>query len=140
MCYSELIPDDVASVDGNFSNINLSSALYIHRLDNPENVKLELWSAPGLSKPTFEEAMKQTFKPAKKGISLGPSWTNHWWKVSVKIPNHWSQYERVQFEFDPGCEAMIFSTGKRRSISISPVFGTDPIPSWLADESLLIRW
>jgi hypothetical protein len=24
------------------------------------------WSAPGLSKPTFEEAMQQKFKPAKK--------------------------------------------------------------------------
>jgi alpha-mannosidase len=107
----------VASVGGNFSKINLSSALYIHRLGDSEHVNLELWSAPGLSKPTFAEAMKQTFKPAKKGVSLGPSWTNHWWKVSLKIPDYWSQYERVQFEFDPSCEAMIFSTGKRRSTS-----------------------
>jgi len=60
--------------------------------------------------------MKQNFKPTGKGISLGPSWTNHWWKVSIKIPAYWSQYERVQFEFDPGCEAMIFSTGKRRRL------------------------
>ena len=102
----------VATVGGHFSTINLSSALYLHRKDDTEHVKLEVWSAPGLSKPLFEEAMKQTFKPANKGISLGPSWTNHWWKVSLKIPPYWSQYERVQFEFDPGCEAMIFSTGK----------------------------
>ena len=31
------------------------------------------WSAPGLTKPSFEEAMKQKFKPAKKGESFGPS-------------------------------------------------------------------
>ena len=99
-------------VGGHFSNINLSSVLFIHRLDDPEHVKLEVWSAPVLSKPSFGEATKQTFKPVRKGISLGPSWTNHWWKVSVKIPAYWSQYERVQFEFDPGCEAMIFSIGK----------------------------
>lgn len=86
--------------------------LFTHRLDDSQHVKLEVWSAPELSKPTFEEAMKQTFKPAQKGITLGPSWTNHWWKVSIKIPAYWSQYERVQFEFDPGCEAMIFSTGE----------------------------
>lgn len=115
--YGELIVDYVASVGGHFSDINLSSVLDTHRLDDSEHVKLEVWSAPGLSKPTFEEAMKQTFKPAKKGISLGPSWTNHWWKVSVKIPDHWSQYERVQFEFDPSCEAMIFTTGERLPLS-----------------------
>lgn len=108
----------MASVGGHFSDINLSSVLYLHRLDDSAHVKLELWSAPGLSKPTFEEAMKQTFKPATKGVSLGPSWTNHWWKVSVKIPAHWSQYERVQFEFDPSCEAMIFSTGETECLHL----------------------
>lgn len=110
----------MGSVGGHFSDVNLSSVLFIHRLDDQEHVKLEVWSAPGRSKPSFEEAMKQTFKPAKKRISLGPSWTNHWWKVSVKIPAYWSHYERVQFEFDPGCEAMIFSTGKRRP-TLSPL-------------------
>ncbi|TFK83854.1 glycoside hydrolase family 38 protein [Polyporus arcularius HHB13444] len=95
---------------GHFADVNLSSVLFTHRIDNKEHVKLEVWSAPGLSKPTFEEAMKQKFRPASKGESFGPSWTNHWWKVSVTIPSYWEQYERVQFEFDPGCEAMIFST------------------------------
>ena len=113
--HSELMADYAALVGGHFSDVNLSSALFIHSLDDPDHVKLELWSAPGLSKPSFEEAMKQTFKPTQKGVSLGPSWTNHWWKVSLKIPDYWSQYERVQFEFDPGCEAMIFSTGMLRS-------------------------
>ena len=130
----------MAPVGGHFSDINLSSALYIHRFDDPGHVKLEVWSAPGLSKPSFEEAMKQTFKPAKKGLSLGPSWTNHWWKVSIKIPDYWAQYERVQFEFDPGCEAMILSTGKGKSTPISPVSRVAPPPFWLADRNLLIRW
>jgi alpha-mannosidase len=95
---------------GHFSDVNLSSALFTHRVDSPTYVELQAWSAPDRSKPSFEEAMKQTFKPAKKGDSFGPSWTNHWWKVSVTIPSYWEQYERVQFEFDPGCEAMIFTT------------------------------
>lgn len=95
---------------GHFENVNLSSVLYIHHVDDPHNVSLQVWSAPGLTKPSFREAMKQDFKPAKKGDSFGPSWTNHWWKVTLKIPSYWQQYERVQFEFDPGCEAMIFTT------------------------------
>lgn len=53
--------------------------------------------------------------------------TNHWWKITVVIPEYFKQYERVQckqyhhrsiplflkkktlVEFDPGCEAMIYS-------------------------------
>ncbi|KZT05154.1 glycoside hydrolase family 38 protein [Laetiporus sulphureus 93-53] len=88
---------------GHYSDVNLGSLLFIHRLDDPAYVKLQVWSAPGLSKPTFEEAMKQKFRPAKKGEQFGPSF-------SVTIPAYWEQYERVQFEFDPGCEAMIYTT------------------------------
>lgn len=58
---------------GHFENVNLSSVLYVHRLDDPKYVDLQVWSAPGLSKPLFEEADQQTFKPAKKGDSFGPS-------------------------------------------------------------------
>lgn len=58
---------------GHFSNVNLSSVLFVHRLDGPNHVKLQVWSAPGLTKPTFEAAMRQKFRPAKKGESFGPS-------------------------------------------------------------------
>lgn len=60
---------------GHFSDVNLSSMLFVHRLDDAHHVKLQVWSAPGLSKPSFEEAMKEKFKPAKKGDSFGPSCT-----------------------------------------------------------------
>ena len=58
---------------GHFSDVNLSSVLFTHRIDNAEHVKLQVWSAPGMTKPSFEEAMKQKFKPARKGQSFGPS-------------------------------------------------------------------
>ena len=58
---------------GHFSDINLSSVLFTHRIDNKDHVKLEVGSAPGLSKPSFEEAMQQKFRPANKGESFGPS-------------------------------------------------------------------
>lgn len=115
--FSEFLRLAAASVDaqarvdgGHFSDVNLSSVLFIHRKDDQSLVKLQVWSAPGLTKPSFQEAMKQSFKYAQKGDSFGPSWTNHWWKVTLTIPEYWQQYERVQFEFDPGCEAMIYST------------------------------
>ncbi|KAF9497318.1 hypothetical protein BDN71DRAFT_1445060 [Pleurotus eryngii] len=110
---------------GHFSDVNLSAVMFIHRIDNEEHVKLEVWSAPGLTKPTFEEAMEQTFKPAKKGMAFGPSWTNHWWMVRVTIPGYWQQYERVQFEFDPGCEAMIYTVDGLPLQGITGGYGGD---------------
>ncbi|TFK19473.1 alpha-mannosidase [Coprinopsis marcescibilis] len=94
---------------GRYGDVNLSHVLFHDRKDSSEYVKLRVWSAPGLSKPTFEEALQQKYRIAKKGESFGPSWTNHWWQVTVHIPEEWHKYERVQFEFDPGCEAMIYS-------------------------------
>jgi alpha-mannosidase len=58
---------------GHFSNVNLSALLFTHRLDDEKHVKLQVWSAPGRTKPSFQEAMKKKFKPAKKGDSFGPS-------------------------------------------------------------------
>ncbi|KAF8656490.1 hypothetical protein AX16_002509 [Volvariella volvacea WC 439] len=127
---------------GHFSDINLSSVLFTHRLDSAENVKLQVWNAPGLTKPTFEEAMQQRFKPAKKGDSFGPSGerliqitqflviehpqqTNHWWKITLIIPESWHQYERVQFEFDPGCEAMVYTTDGTPLQGITGGYGGD---------------
>ena len=58
---------------GHFSDVNLSSVLFTQRIDGTEHVKLQVWSAPGLTKPSFQEAMTKEFKPAKKGDSFGPS-------------------------------------------------------------------
>lgn len=58
---------------GHFADVNLSSVLFTHRFDDSKYVQLERWSAPGISKPTFQEALKKDFQPAKKGESIGPS-------------------------------------------------------------------
>jgi len=95
---------------GQYGGYNLSPLLCAHRLDDAEHVKLEVWSAPGRSKPTFAEATRQSYKPAKKGDQFGPAWTNHWFKLTLHIPSSWSEYERVQLEFDCSGEAMVFTT------------------------------
>jgi alpha-mannosidase len=95
---------------GHYASVNLSALLFHHRIDDSAHVKLEVWSPPGRTKPSFEEAKRQNYKPAKKGDSFGPSWTNHWFRVSIHIPSDWSEYERIQLEFDPSGEALIFTT------------------------------
>ncbi|KAJ7781792.1 glycoside hydrolase family 38 protein [Mycena maculata] len=120
---------------GHFGDVNLGSVLFTRKEDGKDFVDLKVWSAPGLTKPTFEEAMKQEFKEAKKGDSFGPSCTNHWWKVTLKIPKSFAEYERVQLEFDPGCEAMIFSKDGTPLQGITGGYGGDRRVEYIIPEA-----
>lgn len=61
-------------IGGHYAAQNLSSALFLHRLDTAPAVRMEVWHAPGRSKPTFEEAVRaKGWKEAKKGMEMGPS-------------------------------------------------------------------
>ncbi|KAG0143248.1 hypothetical protein CROQUDRAFT_661493 [Cronartium quercuum f. sp. fusiforme G11] len=95
---------------GDYRDYNITSVLYEGRDDSESAVQLEVWSAPGRTKPTFAEAIKQKYTKLSKGFKFGPSWTNHWVRASLNVKKDWRDKEVVQFEFDPGCEAMIFTT------------------------------
>jgi alpha-mannosidase len=78
--------------NGHFASQNLSSILERQRIDSDEFVQLSVWSAPGESKPSFQEAVKQLgqsgdLKPYRKGDRLGLSWTNHWVRALITIPD-----------------------------------------------------
>ncbi|OJA11469.1 hypothetical protein AZE42_10275 [Rhizopogon vesiculosus] len=107
---------------GHFENVNLSSVLFTHHADGANLVDLQVWSTPGLTKPSFHEAMKQEFKPAKKGDSFGPSWVGRYsilnlLLIYVSVCRQTTGGRSLSrflptgnIEFDPGCEAMILST------------------------------
>ncbi len=96
-------------VGGQFSEYNLASLLFEARTDDPKYVSIQSWTPKAGSKPTFEEAKRQTYVKGQKGMKFGPSWTNHWLKLKLNVPKDWVKKEWVQLEFDPSCEAMIFS-------------------------------
>ncbi len=56
----------------------------------------------------FTDAIRQKFKPVQKGELSGPSWTNHWFKVTLNLPKEWvaAKPDRIQFEFDPSKAAI----------------------------------
>jgi len=110
---------------GHFADDNLSAVMFHHQRDGDDFVQLQVWSAPGRSKPTFEEAKRATYKPTKKGESFGPSWTNHWFKVTIHIPSEWSEYERVQLEFDSTGESMVYNTDGYPLHGLTGGFGQD---------------
>ncbi|KAK0567954.1 Glycoside hydrolase, 38 vacuolar alpha mannosidase [Tilletia horrida] len=98
-------------IGGQFADYNLASVLFKHRADAPPVVKLARWDPEPGTKPSFKEATSsdKQYSPLKKGDTFGPSWTNHWVKFTFEVPSQWRDEEDVQIEFDPGCEALIFS-------------------------------
>lgn len=53
------------------------------------------------------EAMKQEYKPCSVGQSFGPSWSTHWFRVEIEIPESWIEHE-VYFLWNSNSEAMVW--------------------------------
>ncbi|KAJ2887932.1 Glycoside hydrolase, 38 vacuolar alpha mannosidase, partial [Coemansia aciculifera] len=68
------------------NDVNLCAALYEGRVSGAPHVKLELWAANGLERPTFAEAVTQEYKPIDVGYSFGPSWASHWVRATLVVP------------------------------------------------------
>ncbi|KAK4701933.1 alpha-mannosidase, partial [Phenoliferia sp. Uapishka_3] len=118
---------------GEYAGINLTSVLYEDRTDSTEYITLESWSSPGRTKTPFKEAIRQKFKPAKKGDTYGPSWTHHWFRVTLNVPPKWAKKERVTFEWDPSAEAMFFDTEGLSLQGITGGFGGDRRVDFILD-------
>ncbi|KAI8810773.1 alpha-mannosidase [Cladochytrium replicatum] len=93
--------------EGQFDDVNLRS--FFTKKSSQNAVALEVYSVPDLKRITFEEATRGRYRPAQVGESFGPSWSTHWFKAKIDIPKEWHS-EEVNFVFDPGCEAMVWST------------------------------
>ncbi|CAJ0861615.1 17620_t:CDS:10 [Entrophospora sp. SA101] len=94
-----------------FSDVNLYSQLYKNRV-NPTTcegcIELAVFSVPDLKRVTFEEAKNAHYKPSKLGESFGPSWSTHWFRVNVQIPNNWVN-EEVQLLWNANNEGMVWT-------------------------------
>jgi alpha-mannosidase len=73
------------------------------------DVKLAVWGAPNLSRPTFKEATSHDFHETRVGNSFGPSWATHWFRVTVTVPPSMSKEEHLEFHWDAGNEGMVWS-------------------------------
>ena len=79
------------------------------RVSGPDHIKLEVYSPPDLSRPTFENATSQEFRPATTGEWFGPSWSTHWFKVHLKVPSDLSGKDHLELHWDGDNEALIWS-------------------------------
>ena len=95
-------------IGGQFSSDNLSSILYAGRTSSDAHVRIESWSPSSGTRPSFTEASSQTFKPCRIGEKFGPSWSNHWLRLTLTVPEEWQELDGVELDFDVSCEALIF--------------------------------
>lgn len=94
---------------GEYRDVNLQSMLYHGKVDGADHLSIEVYSVPGLERPLFADAIRNDFQEASNGQSFGPSWSTHWFKITIyKIPESWADKERVQLEFDLP-EGMVYS-------------------------------
>lgn len=73
------------------------------------HIKLSVYDVPNLARPTFEEATSQTFKPTRVGESFGPSWSTHWFKVQLTVPESMCKKELLELHWDANNEGMIWT-------------------------------
>lgn len=95
---------------GQYENQSLLPKLYEGRVSGEDAVTISVYSVPDLARPTFKEATENgTFKPTKKGESFGPSWSTHWFKITITVPSDLVKREHLEFHWDANNEGLVWS-------------------------------
>ncbi|KIW07803.1 uncharacterized protein PV09_01725 [Verruconis gallopava] len=94
---------------GQYEKQGLMGKMYEGRVQGEPFVKLSVYSPPNLSRPTFEDATSHEFAEAHVGQSFGPSWSTHWFKIDLTIPDSLVKKEHLEFHWDTGAEGLIWT-------------------------------
>jgi alpha-mannosidase len=86
-----------------WQGINLLSVLYKKK---NTNLQIEVYSVPNLDRPSFQTAIAKTFRPTAVGESFGPSWSTHWFRITINIPVY---EDSLEFHWDSNSEGMIWT-------------------------------
>ena len=83
--------------------------MYEGRATGREHVKLSVYSPPGLSRPSFDEATSHEFKETNVGAWFGPSWSTHWIKAELRVPSNLQEKEHLELHWDAGNEGLVWT-------------------------------
>ncbi|OKO97913.1 Alpha-mannosidase [Penicillium subrubescens] len=75
------------------------------------HVKLFVWHASGSQRPTFKEATDPSnhYEPAALGQQFGPSWSTHWFKVYIQLPEAICSKDHVELHWDCNNEGTVWT-------------------------------
>ncbi|EEQ88551.1 alpha-mannosidase [Blastomyces dermatitidis ER-3] len=94
---------------GQYSGHNLVAKYYEATNDDEQHVKLSVYSVPDLARPSFKDATSNQFRPTRRGESFGPSWSTHWFKIQLTVPEDMRKKERLEFHWDANNEGMVWT-------------------------------
>ncbi|KAL2161498.1 hypothetical protein VTH06DRAFT_8060 [Thermothelomyces fergusii] len=94
---------------GQYENQNLLAMMKEAVVSGEPHVQLSVWHAPGQTRPTFEEATSQKFTKTRVGESFGPSWTTHWFRVVLRVPEELRDKRLLEFHWDANNEGMVWN-------------------------------
>lgn len=107
---------------GQFDDVNLRP--FLRELKSSEAIKLSKYSVPNLERIPFGEAILNKFEPCNIGVRYGPSWSTHWFKVEITVPTAMDG-RKIYLEFDPACEALVWSEDGEPLMGITGGWGGD---------------
>ncbi|KAK3329649.1 glycoside hydrolase family 38 protein [Apodospora peruviana] len=94
---------------GQWEHNNLRAMMNEGVASGEPHVQLSVWDAPDLTRPTFEDAVSHEFKKTSVGASFGPSWSTHWFKVVLKVPEDLVDKRLLELHWDANNEGLIWS-------------------------------
>ncbi|KAK2865183.1 hypothetical protein FQN49_003829 [Arthroderma sp. PD_2] len=94
---------------GQYQKHNLLDKFYYGSNDDEEHVKLWVYSVPDLARPSFKDAVNNEFKPTSRGNSFGPSWSTHWFRIQLTVPENLNKYDHLEFHWDAGNEGLVWT-------------------------------
>ncbi|KAJ5289199.1 CAZyme family GH38 [Penicillium angulare] len=98
---------------GQYEGQNLVSKYFEAVNSDEDHVKLSVYSVPDQQRPTFEEATSHEFKPTRIGESFGPSWSTHWFRIKLTVPEDMRHKERLEFHWDANNEGLVWTEDGR---------------------------
>ncbi|KAL3477517.1 glycosyl hydrolases family 38 N-terminal domain-containing protein [Aspergillus californicus] len=94
---------------GQYEKQNLIGKLFEGTNSDETHVNLSVYSVPDLQRPTFAEATSNEFHKTHIGASFGPSWSTHWFRIRLTIPQELRRKERLEFHWDANNEGLIWT-------------------------------
>lgn len=120
---------------GQWEKVNILSVLDKGKYSGEPHIKLTVWDAPGTTRPTFAEATAagNQYRDTKIGEAFGPSWTTHWFKAVITVPEALCDKDsHVELHWDCGNEATVWT---EKGEPLQGLTGRNERPEWVVPES-----
>lgn len=78
------------------------------RVSGAPHVELEVYSPPDLQRPLFDQVVKEKFKPTKQYEQFGPSWSTHWFRITLTVPEKLQKEDHLEFHWDANNEGCVY--------------------------------